>query len=257
MRNFTWNRFPIKNLLIDSLLTPIVESTYLNTDMCKFESSQKDESRWQSTDSSKAYRNTSAFKCLCLFVSPRPEVVVPSSARRRITRCDRSAQRIKPGNSLLVLSVEGWALMVATLTLTPSEDLDQNVNCLQTYAALKVSVHLCCCTKSGWCVQTCLRQRFTFYQTLGQSKWGNISKPCVENIKHRLRKPPFLPLPTGDSITVPELDLSIAVVVSFAVTSASRESLFCNSSNPNYVAMEDGQWKNMLFKATHSPKVIS
>jgi len=30
MRSFTWNRFPIKNLLIDSLLTPIVESTYLN-----------------------------------------------------------------------------------------------------------------------------------------------------------------------------------------------------------------------------------
>jgi len=30
MRNFTWNRFPIKNLLIDSLLTPIVESTLLN-----------------------------------------------------------------------------------------------------------------------------------------------------------------------------------------------------------------------------------
>jgi len=35
----------------------------LNRDMCKFESSQQDESRWQSTDSSKAYRNTSAFKC--------------------------------------------------------------------------------------------------------------------------------------------------------------------------------------------------
>jgi len=33
MRNFTWNRFPIKNLLIDSLLTPIVESTYLNCDI--------------------------------------------------------------------------------------------------------------------------------------------------------------------------------------------------------------------------------
>ena len=64
MRNFTWNRFPIKNLLIDSLLTPIVESTYLNRDMCKFESSQKDESRWQSTNSSKAYRNTKAFKGL-------------------------------------------------------------------------------------------------------------------------------------------------------------------------------------------------
>ena len=41
-----------------------MESTYLNSDMCKFESSQKDESRWQSTDSSKAYRNTSAFKCI-------------------------------------------------------------------------------------------------------------------------------------------------------------------------------------------------
>jgi len=27
MRNFTLNRFPIKNLLIDSLLTPIVGST--------------------------------------------------------------------------------------------------------------------------------------------------------------------------------------------------------------------------------------
>jgi len=41
MRNFTQNRFPIKNLLIDSLLTPIVESTYLNMDMWKFKSSQK------------------------------------------------------------------------------------------------------------------------------------------------------------------------------------------------------------------------
>ena len=40
-----------------------MESTYLNRDMCKFESWQKDESRWQSTDSSKAYRNISAFKC--------------------------------------------------------------------------------------------------------------------------------------------------------------------------------------------------
>ena len=62
MRNSTWNRFPIKNLLIDSLITPIVEITYLNRDMYKFESLQKEESRWQSTDSSKAYRNSSAFK---------------------------------------------------------------------------------------------------------------------------------------------------------------------------------------------------
>jgi len=42
MCNFTWNRFPL-NLLIVSLITPIVESTYLNIDMCKFESSQKGE----------------------------------------------------------------------------------------------------------------------------------------------------------------------------------------------------------------------
>ena len=69
MRNFTWNQFPIKNLLIDSLLTPIAESTYLNRDMCQFESPQKDESRWQSTDSSKAYRNTSAFKCILKYIT--------------------------------------------------------------------------------------------------------------------------------------------------------------------------------------------
>jgi len=54
---------PIKNLLIDSLLAPIIEGTYLNRDKCKFETSQKNESRWQSTDSSKAYRNTRAVKC--------------------------------------------------------------------------------------------------------------------------------------------------------------------------------------------------
>ena len=48
------SRFPIKSLLIDSVLTAIVESTYLNTDMRKFASPQKHESRTQSADSSKA-----------------------------------------------------------------------------------------------------------------------------------------------------------------------------------------------------------
>ena len=68
MRNFTWNRgCVILREIVKSLLTPIVESTYLNRDMCKFESSQKDESRWQSTDSLKAYRNISAFKCSFLW----------------------------------------------------------------------------------------------------------------------------------------------------------------------------------------------
>jgi len=48
--------------VIDSLLI-IVEGSYLNTDMRKFETSQK-ESRAQSADSSKAYRKPSrAFKC--------------------------------------------------------------------------------------------------------------------------------------------------------------------------------------------------
>jgi len=36
MCNFTWNWFPIKNLLIDSLLTPIVESTYFRTAYMNF-----------------------------------------------------------------------------------------------------------------------------------------------------------------------------------------------------------------------------
>ena len=36
MRNFTWNRFPIKILLIDSLLTPIAESSYSNPKLLTF-----------------------------------------------------------------------------------------------------------------------------------------------------------------------------------------------------------------------------
>ena len=37
--------------------TATVESAYLNMDICKSEPSQKDESRAQSVDSSKAYKN--------------------------------------------------------------------------------------------------------------------------------------------------------------------------------------------------------
>jgi len=61
MRSVAWNRFPTKNLQIDSNSSPCVESSYLYTDMCKFESSQKDESRAQSADSSKAYTQRRAF----------------------------------------------------------------------------------------------------------------------------------------------------------------------------------------------------
>jgi len=44
--------------------------------MCKFESSQKDESIWQSTDSSKAYRNTSAFKYMQIIIHSKTEISV-------------------------------------------------------------------------------------------------------------------------------------------------------------------------------------
>jgi len=64
---FAWERFPIKNLPIDSLLTPIVESTHLNTNMCKFKPSRKDESTAQSADSSKACRKPRAFKCCAIW----------------------------------------------------------------------------------------------------------------------------------------------------------------------------------------------
>ena len=57
----------------DSLLIMPVEWSYLNTDMRKFETSQKEESKAQSADSSKAYRkpsrafNGSLFACFLLF----------------------------------------------------------------------------------------------------------------------------------------------------------------------------------------------
>jgi len=42
-------------------------SSYLNTDICNFESTQKDERRSQSADSLKAYRKPRAFKKSVLF----------------------------------------------------------------------------------------------------------------------------------------------------------------------------------------------
>ena len=59
--NITWNRFPIKNWRIDKLAYSFVGSSNLNIDMREFKSSQKDESRAQSTHSSKAYRKPRAF----------------------------------------------------------------------------------------------------------------------------------------------------------------------------------------------------
>jgi len=45
------------------LLISHVESSYLNTDICKFESPQKDESRSQSADSLKVYSKPWALNC--------------------------------------------------------------------------------------------------------------------------------------------------------------------------------------------------
>jgi len=45
------------------LLVSHVGIIYLNTDMCKFKSSQKDKSRTQSADSSKTCRKPRAFNC--------------------------------------------------------------------------------------------------------------------------------------------------------------------------------------------------
>jgi len=47
--------------LMDFKLFTFVETSYLNTDMRKFESSQKEESRAQTADSSKACSKTRAF----------------------------------------------------------------------------------------------------------------------------------------------------------------------------------------------------
>jgi len=55
--------FLYKMCKIDSLVVSHVESNYINTDMCKFESSQKHESRTQSADSSKACRKPRASNC--------------------------------------------------------------------------------------------------------------------------------------------------------------------------------------------------
>jgi len=48
----------------DRLLISHVKSSYRNTDMCKFVSLQKDESRVQSTDSLRLYREPRVFNSL-------------------------------------------------------------------------------------------------------------------------------------------------------------------------------------------------
>jgi len=62
MRSVTCNRFPIKrNRRYWFNFVALVETSYLNTDMCKFETSQSEESTAQSADSSIACFKPRAF----------------------------------------------------------------------------------------------------------------------------------------------------------------------------------------------------
>jgi len=56
-----WNQYPIKKITNGFKPLTFVETGCLNVGMCKFESSQKDESKAQSAEPSKAYRKPRAF----------------------------------------------------------------------------------------------------------------------------------------------------------------------------------------------------
>jgi len=71
------------------MLVSPVELSYLNIDMCKFESSQKDESRAQSADSSKAYRKHITFNCLRHFINIHWEVKIQQIANTESIQFDQ------------------------------------------------------------------------------------------------------------------------------------------------------------------------
>ena len=60
-----WNKQGFYRKFLDSLLVSHWKWSYLNTDMGKFESSQKDESRAQSAHSAKSFRKPRTFNCHC------------------------------------------------------------------------------------------------------------------------------------------------------------------------------------------------
>ena len=92
-----WNKQGIKIFFIDSLLITPVEWSYLNTDMHKFETSQKEESRAQSADSSKAYRklsrafNCPLFACFFLFQTGKNRMQL----NYRVKRCGDKNQNLR------------------------------------------------------------------------------------------------------------------------------------------------------------------
>ena len=85
--------------MIDSLLIT-VERSYLNTDMRKFETLQKQESRAQSADSSKAYRkpsrafNCSLFACFLLFQPGKNRMQLNNGVKRCGVKNQNRCQKV-------------------------------------------------------------------------------------------------------------------------------------------------------------------
>ena len=98
-----WNKQGIKSV-IDSLLITPVEWSYLNTDMRKFETSQKEESRAQSADSSKTYRkpsrafNCSRFACCLLFQTGKNRMQLNCRVKRCGVKNQHSRQKVLSGD---------------------------------------------------------------------------------------------------------------------------------------------------------------
>ena len=121
-----------------------IDQQILNRDMCKFESSQKDESRWQSTDSSKAYRNTSAFKCHQVQCNISTfEAVLRKNMHLFLERCRKS-------NNVIVACFDAVRLFIFFLVLST----------LQPHFTLWLSARTLQCLFVGGC--TC-HNEFAFY----------------------------------------------------------------------------------------------
>jgi len=62
MRRVTTNLFPVKKIPNRFICVTIVESSYMNTNMCKFDSLHGEENKAQSDDSSEAHSKPRAVK---------------------------------------------------------------------------------------------------------------------------------------------------------------------------------------------------
>jgi len=85
MRNFTWNRFPIKKICWSIPCLHPLWKVHTWIEICaSLNHRKKDESRWQSTDSSKTYRNTSAFKSCTTMEQKISTRKIPPFTRKRL-----------------------------------------------------------------------------------------------------------------------------------------------------------------------------